>query len=226
MVINVSRRFIFVHIPKAAGTSLAAALSCLDGNHAGWLARTKHETLADFMAALPVRLTDRDREQGLDPRSYALCGFVRNPWDRLTSLYRYMVEQRPRHEIDGVRSFKHFIMLAGECVPWVRGLHSMRQQVDFMRLPDGSFDVAYLGHFEHLVEDARGLGTRIGADLALPHLNRSSNSEADYRRCYDAETIAVVQNLFVDDIRHFGYTFDRAAPSRRISGPLHARRTG
>lgn len=224
MVVNTAHRFIFVHVPKAAGTSLAAALAGLAGNHTGWLAPTKHETLGAFLAAIPHRITPRDRELGLDPRSYSCCGFVRNPWDRLSSLYRYLVEQRPRPEIDGVDSFKHFLMLARDRSPWVTGLHSLRQQIDFLSHPDGVLEVAFLGHFEHLPEDTLRLGRRIGAPLLLPHINRSSNSDIDYRRCYDPEMIAVVEALFADDIRHFGYGFETAAPSRRISGPLHTLR--
>jgi hypothetical protein len=224
MVVNTAHRFIFIHVPKAAGTSLAAALACLSGNRTDWLARTKHETLAAFLAAIPHRITPRDRELGLDPRTYSRCAFVRNPWDRLASLYRYLVEQRPRPEIDGVGSFRHFLMLARDRTPWVTGLHSMRQQIDFLSQPDGALEVAFLGHFEHLPEDTLRLGTCIGAPLLLPHLNRSSNADNDYRRSYDPETIAVVEVLFADDIRHFGYSFETAAPSRRISGPLRTLR--
>jgi hypothetical protein len=36
--------------------------------------------------------------------------------------------------------------------------------------------------------------------------------------------IAVVEMLFADDIRHFGYSFETAAPSHRISGPLRSLR--
>jgi hypothetical protein len=126
MVVNTMHRFIFVRVPKAARASLAATLACLSGNHTEWLARTKHETLAAFLAATPDPITPRDHELGLDPRSYSCCAFVRNQWDRLSSLYRYFVEQRPRPEIDGVDSFKHFLQLARDRTPWVAGLHSMR----------------------------------------------------------------------------------------------------
>lgn len=61
MVVNTLRRFLFVHIPKAAGTSLAAVLSSLEGNRTGWLPQTKHKTLAAFQVAVSARTTHRDR---------------------------------------------------------------------------------------------------------------------------------------------------------------------
>ena len=70
MVVNTFYRFLFVHVPKAGGTSVAATLSMLDGNHTGWIAKTKHETLAEFREAIAARLTVQDREQGIDPNAY------------------------------------------------------------------------------------------------------------------------------------------------------------
>ena len=73
MVVNTFYRFLFVHVPKAGGTSVAATLSRLDGNHTGWIAKTKHETLAEFREAIAARLTVQDREQGIDPNAYYCC---------------------------------------------------------------------------------------------------------------------------------------------------------
>jgi|GEM_PF-1552656 len=220
MVINTAHRFIFIHVPKAAGTSVAAALSGLDGNHTGWLARTKHETSTEFFAAFPSRQSTRDHEMGLNPASYFCCAFVRHPWSRIASLYRYLVERRPRSEIDRVDSFKHFITLARDQEPWIKGLHTMRQQVDYFTTHCGMIELDFLGHYEHLADDLQSLGQRLGQVLSIPHLNRSSNSNLDYRRLYDAETIGAVRRMFADDIRHFGYEFETTKPSRRVSGPL------
>jgi len=220
MVINTVYRFVFIHVPKAAGTSVAAALAGIDGNHTGWLAHTKHETLAEFRQALAGRLSSQDRALGLDPSAYWCCAFVRHPWDRLASLYRYLLEKRPRAEIDRVTSFKHFIMLAGEQERWVKELHSMRQQVEYFTTPHGMLDLDYLGHYEHLADDLQNLGRRLGCVLSIPHLNRSANSDEDYRRLYDEETTDAVRTMFADDIRHFGYDFEVKTPLHRVSGPL------
>jgi hypothetical protein len=222
MVVNVARRFIFIHVPKAAGTSLTAALAALPGNHTGWLAATKHETLAEFQAAVGGRMSAAERSAGLDPAGFFTCGFVRNPWDRMASLYRYLVERRPRTEIDSVRSFKDLLLQARDDVAWIRGLHSLRQQVDFFTLASGERRLGFLGHVECMQEDAAALSTRLGCNLRIPELNRSENATDDYRRHYDREMIDTVALLFPDDVRDLGYHFDTRVPVRRCSGGVPA----
>ncbi|MFM8892234.1 MAG: hypothetical protein ACKOTB_11560, partial [Planctomycetia bacterium] len=79
MLLNTARRFIVVHLPTAAGTSIAAALAPLAGNHTDWLAHTKHETLCEFLAAAPSRMTPEDRRAGHELDLYFCFAFVRNP---------------------------------------------------------------------------------------------------------------------------------------------------
>lgn len=222
MVVNVARRFIFIHVPKAAGTSLTAALAALPGNHTGWLAATKHETLAEFQAAVGARMSEAEQSAGIDPATFFTFGFVRNPWDRMTSLYRYLVERRPRTEIDSVRSFKDLLLQARDGVAWIRGLHSLRQQVEFFTLATGERRLGFLGHVELLREDAAALSARLGCDLRIPELNRSGNTTDDYRRHYDPEMIDAVELLFPDDVRHLGYRFDTRSPVTPRSGPWPA----
>lgn len=220
MVVNTRYRFVFIHVPKAAGTSLAASLSALPGNHPNWLAQTKHETLASFQARVGARMSPAERTVGLDPRTFFTCAFVRNPWDRMASLYRYLVERRPRPEIDSVRSFKDLLLQARDGVAWVSGLHSMRQQVDYFTLPNGERRLAFLGHSEHLAEDAAALATLLGCPLDIPHLNRTRNAADDYRKLYDSEMVDLVGALFVTDVQHLGYRFDTRQPVARRSGSI------
>ena len=226
MVVNIVRRFIFIHVPKAAGTSLAAALAALPGNHPMWLAKTKHETLAEFQDRVAARMTTAERAAGLDPRTFLTIAFVRNPWDRMASLYRYLVEHRPRPEVDSLHSFKDLLLQARDGVPWIRGLHSMRQQLDYFTMPNGACQLGYLGHTEHLAEDAAAIAARLGCPLEIPRLNQSTNAADDYRRHYDSEMINLVGALFPADVRHLGYRFDTVEPVTRHSGRVPATDAG
>jgi hypothetical protein len=60
--VNISKGYIFVHIPKTAGTSMCEALG---------LPETTHDTAVDLKRTLGARYDELYR-----------FAFVRNPWDR------------------------------------------------------------------------------------------------------------------------------------------------
>ena len=67
MVINTKLKFVFVHIPKAAGTSVMNTLKPLDGDNHRWLAKTKHETLAELHSNIKSRRSVLDKFTGRCP---------------------------------------------------------------------------------------------------------------------------------------------------------------
>ena len=107
MIISPGRKFIFVHIPKTGGTSMAAALEqramaddILIGDTPKAKRRRnrlkqlsakgrlwKHSTLADIDGV--VNSADLER--------YFIFTLVRNPWDRLVSYYAWLRAQSFEH---------------------------------------------------------------------------------------------------------------------------------
>ena len=220
MVINSHYRFIFVHVPKTAGTSVTRSLQGIEGNNKRWLARTKHETLAEFHENIEGRLSPGDLASGMHPRAFSTFAFVRNPWDRMSSFYRYLVEKRPRAEISGVAGFRDFLNQAESGVAWIQALHSMRSQLDYFTFPNGKMALDFLGHFEHLADDLGSVSRLTGISLAIGQENASSNRGGDYRRDYDADMAEKVAARFHEEIALFGYAFDEPGPSRRCSARL------
>jgi hypothetical protein len=224
MVINDRHRFIFVHIPKTAGTSMMAALEALPGNNRRWPARTKHETLAEFHARWPGRRSVWDRIRSRSPSSYRTFAFVRNPWERMSSLYRYLKESQPREEIGTVADFADFLNQAADGVEWFQTLHSLRPQVDYFALRCGEIEPAlrldYLGHFEHLSDDVADVAKQLGIRIDLGHKNESTNTKRDYRREYTDRMFEIVGRLFAADAEQFGYRPEERLPARRCSGPI------
>lgn len=217
MVVNDHYKFVFIHVPKAAGTSVMQALQRLEGNNSRLLAKTKHETLGEFMQNWQER---NGGAADIDPLSYFRFAFVRNPWIRMHSFYSYLVEVRPRPEIDTVSSFRDFLLQSLDANSWINGLHSMRPQLDFFRSTDGEFAMDFVGHYEHLYDDLDSVGARLGITLDIPHLNRSSSSKVDYRERFDDEMVEIVASRFAGDVERFGYVFEQPQPTRRCSGPL------
>ena len=216
MVINDKYKFIFLHVPKAAGTSVSKSLSALDGNNRRLLAETAHETLSDFLSNVSSRKHIIDKLLLRDYRSYYRFAFVRNPWDRIASVYRYLKEKKPRVEIDTVSSFEDFLFQFNDGIEWICELNSMKPQTDYVTI-DGRLAVDFLGHFEYLREDFSKVKRDLGISVVLPHSNRSSNSKSDYRSNYTDDTASIVASKFSGTISRFGYVFDDPAPRKRFS---------
>ncbi|MFD0858893.1 sulfotransferase family 2 domain-containing protein [Roseovarius aquimarinus] len=210
MIVSPGRNYIFVHIPKTGGTSLAAALEGramkddlligdtpkarrrrgrLEGlETAGRL--WKHSSIADI--------------EGLMPGDWIARAFVftlvRNPWDRMVSYYHWLRMQRfdhPAVEAAKATDFAGFLRLpatqgAIRAHPYARYVEGAATPV-FIRLE----------HFEH---DAEPLWDHLGFRLELPHLNRSERAPS-YAAQYDAETRAIVDTICAEDIARFGYDF-------------------
>jgi hypothetical protein len=221
MVVNDKYRFIFIHVPKSAGTSMMRALSGLTGNNRRWCAVSNHEPIRDFLSHWPQRRNLLDRLLQRSPTEYATCAFVRNPWDRLASLYRYLKEKKQRKPgVSGLESFADFLGQAANGVAWINRLHSFRNQIDFFEDETGCAAIDFVGHYEHLTDDVGLLSDQLGITIHLPHVNRSSNSGNDYRRDYSDRLVEFVYDRFKRDIDAFGYEFDQPLPRLRCSGSL------
>ena len=221
MVINDKYRFVFFHVPKAAGTSVTHALLALAGNNDRLVAETKHETLGQLSAAWRKR---RSPSFKVNLDEYFRFGFVRNPFVRMHSFYTYLKEKRPRPEIESIPSFRHFLQQSCDPISWINGLHSMKPQLDYFTTADRSLEMGFVGHFEYLHEDLRSIESHLGVEIPIRHLNRSSSAETDYRESYDQETVEIVSSRFKDDLQEFGYTFESSHPTNRCSGRLCRRR--
>jgi hypothetical protein len=221
MVINNEYKFIFIHVPKAAGTSLTRVLQALKGNSFKLLARTKHETLGEFISNWKNRCDPSTVE---NPETFFRFAFVRNPWVRMHSFYTYLKEMRPRHEIDSVKSFKDFLQQSCDPESWINTLHSMRPQLDYFATSSGMLEMDFVGHYEFLQEDLSRISSEIGINIQIPHLNKSSGSDTDYRKSFDKDMVEIVYSRFKDDIEKFGYCFEKAPPSTRYSGRLNGSR--
>lgn len=221
MVINDKYRFIFVHVPKAGGTRVTHALRSLHGNNAHWVSTTtKHEPLWTVLMKWRTRRRGRDCLLRRSPHTYFTFGFVRNPWARILSLYQYMRREHPIPEIASVHSFTEFIHRAAEEESWILELHSFRPQIDFFRRdPNGSPDVDFIGRCECLEQDFSAVTGMLGVPApTLPGNPGDPDSDLAYQDHYTDETAAVISDLFAEDIRTFGYGFDRRHPEFTCTG--------
>lgn len=162
---------------------------------------------------------------------YFTFSFVRNPWDRAVSMYKYLPYSLP---------FKRFILeMLGDRL-WKHKYWFVGPQWEFLCDASGEVGLDFIGRFESFEEDFRTVADRVGLPVrTLPHTNRSmpeiSSWErlraikkgllcrdpvylasaigqktwfSDYREYYDDETREFVNQLYKKDIDFFGYSFE------------------
>jgi len=227
---------IFVHIPKTAGRSVEMFFM----NKLG----LNREIEADREKLLIIDNDDPAKGtvklSHLSAAEYVQCGhisrqefsryyrfsFVRNPWARLVSEYRY-------RNFLSHRSFKDFVM--NKLPPPGRDdkYRHIMPQTEMLYDKAGSLLVDFVGKFETLQQDFDRVCQQLGFDeSSLQHVNSSDKKSRELRRTlrnflyrngenklrsyvdfYDVETREFVTNLYRVDIENFGYSFEDALKS-------------
>ena len=205
-MINHKHNFIFIHIPKTAGETLSAALQVRiqTYKHTFQLEKEiadKHETITEYMSLNP------------NNNDYFKFAFVRNPWDRVVSLWSYYVKRNIAPVSDN--NFKTCIKNLETLFCKVpdnyysnsqRKINLLYPQYHFISDWYGNNVLDYIGRFENLQEDFDTVCDKIGIpQQQLPHTNKSNHKH--YTEYYDDETREIVAEKYAKDIEYFGYKF-------------------
>jgi Sulfotransferase family len=204
---------IFVEVPKTASSSIRAILGKAWKPHLNlWQIKNQMEThwtryggrknriLASLYLLLPE---ERRREIGRKQfETYFKFGFVRNPWDRVVSLY----ERNEGLQLKDKMTFEQF-------VDWIKYssstcIHSSphRYQLDWFVDPHGNLLADFIGRFEKLEEDWIFVAQKLGITEKLPH-RRANPRARHYTEYYTPRTRDVIATRFKVDIDQFGYEF-------------------
>ncbi len=212
-VISHKHKCIFVEVPKTGSTSVRAILGKAWKPHLNlWQIKNQMETYWTryggrnnrILAALYLLLPEeRRREIGRKQfETYFKFGFVRNPWDRVVSLYERSEALQLRNEM----TFDQF-------VDWIQYssatcVHSSphRYQLDWFVDPNGNLLADFIGKFERLDEDWAFVAQKLGVNEKLPH-RRANPRARHYTEYYNSRTRDVIAKKFNVDIDRFGYEF-------------------
>lgn len=210
-MISHHHKCIFVHIPKVAGQSVEHVFL----NELGLTWETRAPLLLrpnDQPALGPPRLAHLKAAEYVSCRyvpqemydSYFKFSFVRNPWSRMISLYRYL-------GYEGKFEFSSFIKNEFRTIVFQEMNWFVCPQSDYLCNEAGDLIVDYVGRFEDLQlgfdEVCRNIGL---TPIALPHVNatpRQSPARPSWRDYYDEGAAEVIAELYRRDIELLGYQF-------------------
>lgn len=199
MLISDRHKFLFCHIPKTAGRSIAGVIR----GHCDRLLENQHLPMSEALAFEPGLM------------DYFKFSFVRNPFDRLLSLYRMWHHPRmmyPRgklrvqriHESEP-KTFEDFIKDSCHI-----GLGA--PQVE-MLVVDGKIVADFVGRFERLEDDVSEVCKRIGIEgYHLGHIGATAAKvpaySEHYSHYYTHEMRELVEERYRADLETFGYKFE------------------
>lgn len=213
MILSRGRRYLFIHIPKTGGTSLALALEARAMKDDIMLGDTpkarrrrgrikdveargrlwKHATLSDLDGLVqPEELDD-----------LFIFTMVRNPWDRMVSYYHWLQTQRFDHPaVSLARRYAFADFLSHPDTVLGMRMNPARRYVTDVQ---GNERSSLFIRLEHFKQDAAKLFEHLGFQFTLPHENRSSREA--YQSYYSDHTAQIVADACAEDIQRFDYRF-------------------
>lgn len=187
---------IYIHVPKAAGTSI---------NHALYGRTLGHYTAAEIKTTFPC----------LFRRSFTFT-FVRNPWDRALSAYRFAkqggtsamaIHNPSKYKVSEFDSFERFVL------EWLPSQDA--DKLDYVFMPQWHFVTAqdaglmldFVGKIENMNSDILEVEKRLGRPLSVKKMNATS-FEASYRDYYtDGHMVEIIRDFYKQDVMGFDYEF-------------------
>jgi len=202
MIISHTNKFIFFKAQKVAGTSTEIFFEQFcdkDKDIVGWRGkpedRPKDTIWFGHKSPLKIKETLNDENVW---NNYIKFGNVRNPWDRMVSLYFFAKDIT--HNISHDMSFEYFIKHKNP-VSLYKWFCMDELRVDYK-------SNMYFIRYENLYEDISKICDILNLKPKhyLEHIN-GTKRDTDYRTYYNKETKQIIEERYQDDIRLFNYTY-------------------
>ena len=195
--INHDKKYIFIRTAKTASTSTLAYLFTLSGHS---YLKVKYPYDPNHIPSSFIK--DNFPEYFND---YFKFTFVRNPWDRMVSIWRMSFSYHHntpdfKNYVKSIPTFEWMEVSDFEKPQNEVWLHKYSSMYEFTQGSD------FIGKLENLQEDFNTVCDKIGIPRQqLPHKNKSKHKH--YTEYYDDETREIVAEKYAKDIEYFGYEF-------------------
>tara|TARA_Y100000389_G_scaffold202588_1_gene248312 strand:+ start:3800 stop:4471 length:672 start_codon:yes stop_codon:yes gene_type:complete len=223
MIISHRKKFIWIHLPKCAGTSIRKLLQTnpifQTDIHPMWHTKKDINWKEEYPKVdtnLWTHSSASDIKKYLDERGYRWDDyfkfvFIRNPWEREVSAYEYhrQVMSKNKYPKDfNIKNIemalnqppKNFIMRSNRWSPH-----------NYIFDKDGKLMVDFVGKVENIEQDFKKIVKKILPDAhitqwRLPHMNATTKNKS-YRDYYDDESIEYIRNRDAKIIELGNYSF-------------------
>ncbi|NRB71323.1 MAG: sulfotransferase family 2 domain-containing protein, partial [Xanthomonadales bacterium] len=194
-----TRKVLFIHIPKAGGTSVQDRLDLKGRGH------LRYADIQNF-------------------GEYYSFTITRNPFSRLVSAFHYLTDRErlpiwDHEESDYVaayaQDFRRFVVEVVASFDIYRSIHLIPQS--FFVCDGDRIMVHEVVSLEHIEEEMLSIQRRFGRIDGTPHLNRSQHLTTD--SYYDDETRAIVREVYRLDFQRFNYDPQGAVDAAPLTKP-------
>ena len=207
------RDVLFLWVPKCAGLSTYYTLLKYGCEKERWkrpMEAFRNRGMTTFGHVDVLGLL----EKGIVRQSYFddafKFAFVRNPYDRLVSLFFYLKRIR-QPEVPEQMTFTDFCLTVdrGEFPPIGLynhvGLNQCNPMLSWITDRSGKIVADFVGRYENLHEDFHKICQTIGVNETIPHRNKTKHQP--YQEYFDSRTRAIVERVYRKDLDAFGYEF-------------------
>ncbi len=212
MISDRPKPFIFIHIPKTAGTSIEKALLPSSTGYADFKyvpvdQRRQHHLPCPGISMQHQKL--RRYQHVLEKKPYFVFSVVRNPFSRVISQISYLeaITSEGRNLFAG--DWKTKLMVMAQAQKWIAGHDLGANQVDYLEPPPGLSPSVFTARFESLGQVWPEICQRLGliTQVTLPHIFIRRNQEP-YQSYYDGESREAIGHKYERDLTAFSYGFD------------------
>lgn len=223
-MISHKKKFIFVHIPKVAGTSIESILFPFASRF-----KCANKFAKEYRHLRNYELFNSQTSYS----NYFSFTFVRNPFDRMVSLYHFFNFDTKISFAEFIEDVKIFLEQKPEKIyekvplnetrlrfRWANHRHDFQKDIEYNWLDDGNIGyhllpqmyflknrIDFIGRFEQIKKDLKLVCDRLDIpNLKLPHERKSKHKH--YTEYYNNRLVDLVTQVYSCDISNLGYKFE------------------